>query len=168
MLAWRLRRVSGLLTVPVNARAPDAASFRKKERRRLGRESWRQWGRNTCSRGRCSGPPYEATLHLAVLEFSSAAGRASSKPSADTRMAEVDLPPGKLFDVLDAATRWTLDQFEIREVPQSVQDMIFGPPCRTPARWVLRVRSSRGRRPARVRLCRAAWVTMSVFAQRWH
>jgi|GEM_PF-1450498 len=135
MLAWRLRRVSGLLTVPV-VRVHQT-------RRELQEEgepppSWPRvvaaMGPKYMLTGRCSGPPYEATLHLAILEFSSAAGEASSKPSADTRVwQEVDLPPGKLFDVLDAATRWALDQFEIREVPQSVQDMIFGPPCRTPS-----------------------------------
>jgi tetratricopeptide (TPR) repeat protein len=138
VLAWRLRRVPGLLTAPA-VRVHQA----RRELQEEGAEPppWPRvveaMGPNYMLTGRCAGPPFEATLHLAILEVVPAASDLGSRPSASSAQTrvrgEIDLPGGKMFDLLDAATRWALEQFEIRDVPQPVQEMIFGPPCRSPS-----------------------------------
>jgi tetratricopeptide (TPR) repeat protein len=137
-LAWRLRRVPGLLTVPA-VRVHQA-------RRELQEEGadpppWPRvvaaLGADYMLTGRCTGPPFEAALHVTLLVSSPPPSNLASRPStaeAEVRvLQEVDLPPGKLFDVLDAATQWALRQFAIHELPQPVQRMIYGPPCHSPS-----------------------------------
>jgi tetratricopeptide (TPR) repeat protein len=138
VLAWRLRRVPGLLTVP----APRTHQARRELLEEGGElPPWPRviaaMGPDYMLTGRCAGPPFEATLHLAVLEFVPGPQQGDSpapRSSYEARVrCEVDLPAGKLFDVLDAGTRWALEQFEVRDVPEPLREMIFGPPCRSPS-----------------------------------
>ncbi|MBK8915730.1 MAG: tetratricopeptide repeat protein [Phycisphaerales bacterium] len=59
-----------------------------------------------------------------------------------------DLPGGRLFDVLDSATRWSLDAFRVG--PPEGGPPLFGPPCKTPSAlefYVKALRAFRDEKP---------------------
>jgi len=119
-LARRLRRVPGLIAPPA-ARAYHA-------RQELTDGKPPDWphvlsmmGATHHLTGYCHGPQSQTTIELVLT-------RADDLAAAP--LARVELPPARLFDALDAATRWTLTQMRI---DGAHAELIFAPPARTPS-----------------------------------
>jgi tetratricopeptide (TPR) repeat protein len=129
-LTWRLRRVQGLITTPT-ARLTQA-------RREFAEESAAAAGPTAPSTERVAemlgarrfiSGVCTTTVGRGVsleLELSSAIG--SAEPPARTVIAAAGI-----FDALDQATRWLLDQLVVAgSLDAAVRELIFAPPCRSP------------------------------------
>jgi tetratricopeptide (TPR) repeat protein len=73
--------------------------------------------------GRVQGAPDAVVLQLTLKTLGA---------DPQTR-GETTLPTGRLFEVLDAATRWTLEQLGVAGLPREAQRLVFAPPARSPS-----------------------------------
>lgn len=122
-LAWRLMRVRGVLVIP---------TVRVAQARRELRENAEKvpsdavviggLGGRWIIRGRCRGNLDAVALELEQVDLQ----------SASRVVAQESFPAGRLFDVLDAATRWIAERFELRPTPAE-EKLIFAPPARSPS-----------------------------------
>ena len=71
--------------------------------------------------GRCSGPDNALTLQLMIRRF--------GEPARADR--SVTIPAGRLFEVLDQATRWLLDTLALLPLADDVAGPVFEPPSRS-------------------------------------
>ena len=122
LLARRLQRVPGLTVVPTlrlyQARSelmdPEAAP-----------PPWpdivRGLGAQRMLTGRCRGPDNAVALELTLQDL--------RNPALPGQQAT--LPAGRLFEILDQATRWALDVLALPDLPAEVRDQMFAPPSRT-------------------------------------
>ncbi len=123
-LAWRLRRVPGLTAIPtirahqsrqeLAEKAGDPPADWPRVVRLMGAKLW--------LRGVCAGTPYASVLDLELIQV--------GEPSASG--AQIRLGPGRLFDVIDEATRWTLGELGISRIDQTTAELIFAPPAESP------------------------------------
>ena len=123
-LGWRLLRVPALNAVPT-VRVHQARQELQDDE--AAPAVWPRvvsaLGADLVVTGRCGGAPNALVLHLSLVE-AGASGKVRS---------EHTLPAGRLFDVLDAATRWALEQLGVGEVPPDVERLIYAPPARSPS-----------------------------------
>lgn len=123
-LAWRLRRVPDLTVIPairahqsrreLAEQADDPPAEWARVVRLMGAKLW--------LRGRCAGTPYAAVLDLELMRV--------DDPRATP--AQVRVGPGRLFDVIDEATRWTLGELGIARIEKTIEELIFAPPAQSP------------------------------------
>lgn len=71
--------------------------------------------------GDCHGPDTAVTVELHLSDL-------AASPAEEAR---VRLPEGRLFDVLDAATRWLLEQLAVGELDAEVAKRVFEVPSRS-------------------------------------
>ena len=123
-LAWRLRRVPGLTVIPT-IRAQQS----RQELAEKAGDPPADWprvvplmGAKLWLRGVCAGTPYASVLDLELIQV--------GEPSASG--AQIRLGPGRLFDVIDEATRWTLGELGISRIDQTTAELIFAPPAKSP------------------------------------
>ena len=123
-LAWRLRRVPGLTVIPTTRthqsrqelaeKAGDPPAEWSRVVRLIGAKLW--------LRGTCAGTPYETVLDLELATV----GEPQAKP------ARTRLGPGRLFEVIDDATRWGLGQLDVSRIDETTQELIFATPAKSP------------------------------------
>ncbi len=123
-LAWRLRRVPGLTVIPtirthqsrleLAEKADDPPAEWSRVVRLSGAKLW--------LKGTCAGTPYASILDLEL----SRVDQPSAKPT------QVRLGPGRLFDVIDEATRWALGELGVSRIDQAIEELIFAPPAKSP------------------------------------
>lgn len=124
-LAWRLRRVGALVVVPT-VRVHQAALELRDDESGPAPELTRVIGLLGAKRqltGVCAGEPGALRLELTLLDESGGGAPKESRSS---------LPTGRLFDVLDEATRWSLGALGVAHIDAAIEKLIFGPPCATP------------------------------------
>jgi tetratricopeptide (TPR) repeat protein/TolB-like protein len=124
-LAWRLRRVPALTVVPTVRSHQARQELAEKEGdppaewsrvvRVLGAKQW--------LKGSCAGTPHAFILTLELIR--------TDQP--DVKPAQVRLGPGRLFDVIDEATRWALRQLGIARINTTTEELIFAPPSASPS-----------------------------------
>jgi len=123
-LAWRLRRVPGMTVMP---------TYRAHQARRELLETdtdppvpWtrvlRALGARRWLRGSCAGAPTALVLDLELV----------SLEEPDTALARVRLGPGRLFEMLDEATRWSLSQQRVARLSQADEALVFSVPASSP------------------------------------
>jgi tetratricopeptide (TPR) repeat protein len=123
-LAWRLRRVPGLTVIPtirahqsrqeLIEKADDPPAEWSQVVRLMGAKRW--------LRGKCAGTPYAAVLDLELVQV--------DQPGA--KPVQVRLGPGRLFDVVDEATRWALGELGVARIDQTIEELILAPPAQSP------------------------------------
>ncbi len=123
-LAWRLRRVPGLTVVPTTRlhqsqqelaeKAGDPPAEWSRVVHLIGAKLW--------LRGTCAGTPYRTVLDLELIQV----GKPASTP------AKAHLGPGRLFEVIDDATRWVLGQLGVSRIEQAIEELVFAPPAKSP------------------------------------
>lgn len=124
-LAWRLRRVPALTVLPTirtqQARRELAESDNdpptewSRVVRLLGAKHW--------LKGVCAGTPDALTLDLELV----------SVEAPEVKPARMRLGPGRLFDVIDEATRWTLSRLDVARISKATEDLISAPPAASPS-----------------------------------
>jgi tetratricopeptide (TPR) repeat protein len=120
LLARRLQRVPGLLVVP---------SIRVQQARRemsdptVAPSPWvdvaRGLGATHLLTGHCSGPDNAVVADLTLRRL------ANAGPTVERHAA---LPAGRLYDTLDAVTRWSLDQLEQPPLPEELARRLLAAP----------------------------------------
>ena len=124
-LAWRLRRVPTLTVIPTTRTHQARQELAENEQdppvawprvvRLLGAKLW--------LRGVCVGTPHALTLNLKLIRV----GHSDAKP------ATAQLGPGRLFDVIDEATRWTLGRLSVTRIDTATEEIAFAPPATSPS-----------------------------------
>ncbi|MFQ5807241.1 MAG: hypothetical protein ACE5I3_12400 [Phycisphaerae bacterium] len=124
-LAWRLRRVPGLTVTPTT-RAHQA----RRELAENGGDSPAEWSRvarllgaERWLKGRCAGTPDALALSLELIRVG----------CPDAEAARIRLGPGRLFGVIDEATRWTLSRLGITRIGKKAEELVFAPPSASPS-----------------------------------
>jgi len=126
-LAWRLRRVPGLIVVPT-VRIEQA-------RRELveggvtadGRRIAQLLGARRILTGTCSGNPDAVVVELKFGQLPLGGARASDAAAGEP--TTVRLGPVRLFEALDEATRWCLQQLGASRLENERQQLIFARPA---------------------------------------
>lgn len=141
-LCWRLRRVRGLPVMPC-IRAYQARREIAESPNEL--PDWnrvlRLLGAAKRFSGVVSGQPTAVTLRLELFDLSRADGARQS----------ASFGPGKLFDVLNEATAWSLTQLAVPQLDPATQRLVLSPPAESPsaleyfARAILAVRADNPR-----------------------
>ncbi len=123
-LTWRLRRVPQLLAIPSVRLHQARDELRERDdappiawKRVVTLVGARQW-----LTGRCSGRASKLIVELELRDVSD--GRV---------LAGATLGPDRLMAVIDQATRWTLGQLDVRDLPPEVDRLIMAPPARSPS-----------------------------------
>lgn len=123
-LAWRLRRVPALTVVPTT-RAQQA----RQELADKDSDPPVEWARvapllgaKRWLRGSCAGSPNALTVELELLDAN----------DLDANPVRARVGPGRLFDVLDEATRWALGRFGVARIDRTLEALIFAPPAKSP------------------------------------
>lgn len=119
LLSRRLRRVSQLVAVPTvrlyqARRELQAAGEAPPDWPAVARGLGAAW----LLSGRCAGPADEVGLELILHRLDE-----SGLPPAS-----VSLPAGRVFDVLDAATRWVLEQLGVGTLEGAAAEQVFARP----------------------------------------
>jgi tetratricopeptide (TPR) repeat protein len=123
-LCWRLRRVPGVLVVPT-MRVHKA----QRELQEIGatavttQQAVAALGAERLVTGRCAGHVDRLELELSILAVGTPA----------RQLDHVTLPPGRLFEVLDAATRWLLERLSVAELSPELSARILAAPARSPS-----------------------------------
>jgi tetratricopeptide (TPR) repeat protein len=123
-LAWRLRRTPGLVVIPTTRvhqsqqelaeKAGDPPAEWSRVLPLIGAKLW--------LRGTCAGTPHEAVFELELIPL----GELEVQPT------RARLGPGRLFEVMDEATRWVLGQLNVPRIEKETEELIFAPPARSP------------------------------------
>lgn len=123
LLSRRLRYVPGLIVAPPVRLYPARRELADPE---TPLPAWtavaRGLGLQYVLSGTCQGHDAAVTLHLTLRKL--APGEAVWR--------ETRLPTQRLFDALDAATRWTLEQFDLTTLDPALAERIYAPPARSP------------------------------------
>lgn len=125
MLGRRLRRVPGLTVIP-NARAHQA----RRELAESGAAPLVEWQRVIAAlggklwlRGTCAGTPAATVLDLKLIDL--------ARPDAEP--VHTRCGPGRLFDALDEATQWVLQQQRVTRLDDAIHKLVFAPPAASPS-----------------------------------
>lgn len=122
-LAWRLRRAPTLIVIPP-VRVHQARNELQDDPE--GRPEWPRvataLGAGFWLTGQCAGHADAVALQLTLHKLAA--------PDAAPR--RTSLPPRRLFDALDEATRWVLEQLAV-EVSDPDRRLVFSPPARSPS-----------------------------------
>lgn len=123
LLVRRLRHVPGVRVAPTMRLYQGRSELHDPRRdpppwpvviRGLGLDYWVS--------GSCRGPEFAVEVELTL--------RRLCTPQQLT--SGTTLPPGRLFDNLDAATRWILEELGVGDLPAALTERVFGKPCRSP------------------------------------
>jgi tetratricopeptide (TPR) repeat protein len=124
-LARRLRRVPTLIVIPTTRTHQARQELAENEKdapvawprvvHLLGAKLW--------LRGTCVGTPHALTLNLELIRM----GDSDDKP------ATTQLGPGRLFDVIDEATQWTLGCLNVTPIDTATEKIAFAPPAKSPS-----------------------------------
>lgn len=124
-LARRLRRVPTLIVIPTTRTHQARQELAENEKdpavpwprvvRLLGAKLW--------LRGTCVGTPHALTLNLELIRV----GDSDDKP------ATAQIGPGRLFDVIDEAMRWSLGCLDVTRIDTATEAIIFAPPATSPS-----------------------------------
>jgi tetratricopeptide (TPR) repeat protein len=124
-LAWRLRRTPGLTVIPTTRTEQSRQELLEKAG-----DPPAEWARalpltgaKLWLRGTCSGTPHQTVLDLELR----------SLEKADAVPARTRLGPGRLFEVIDDATRWSLGQLGVARIAKDTKALIFAPPAKSPS-----------------------------------
>lgn len=142
-LAWRLRRVSGLVVVPTVRVQQAIQELRDDESTPpppLERVA-NLLGAKRRITGVCSGEPTALKLELRLVDES----------GATPREATGAVGPMRLFEALDAATRWALKELGVESLDPAIEKMILGPPCATPGALEFYVKAINASRAGKMR-----------------
>ncbi len=152
LLTWRLRRVPALIAIPtirlhqgrLELQEPDAPP-----------PPWPKvaggLGATHILSGRCIGSATAVGLELTLVRIS----------DPTTTPDRVAIPAGRLFDVVDEATRWVLARFDATELPESVAKRVFAPPSRSLSAVEYFAQATAAAREERLREA-LRWATRSV------
>lgn len=124
-LTRRLRRAPGLAVTPT-ARMHQARR-ELRERRDNPPAEWtrvlRLTGTRRWLRGTCSGSPRSLSIELELVTLG----------DAEKTAARGVVGPGRLMEVLDQATRWTLDALGTQPLDQNAERLVFATPAKSPS-----------------------------------
>ncbi|MEW6252610.1 MAG: tetratricopeptide repeat protein [Planctomycetota bacterium] len=118
----RFQRVHGLLVVPTVRLHQARRELQEADAPPAWPHVIRGLGVNHWLTGEISGAEPQVTLDL-VLQ------RLDVDPLIERRAAFT----GRLLDILDQATRWTLEQFALMPLPDVTSRLVFEPPSRSPS-----------------------------------
>lgn len=138
-LCHRLRRHPGLLAVSTERMHQARAELAEDAKAPPWPAVARALGVRYLLRGASTGQPDSMRLTMELHDLSDEA--------AEPRKAE--LPAGRLFDVLDSATRWSLDAFRVD--PPAGGPPLLGPPCKSPSALEFYVKALRAFREEKPR-----------------
>ncbi len=125
-LGWRLERVPNLVATPTVRllQAREELSTGKGDKPQP--PDWRKIatvvGARRILTGTCDGYASKLTLELELINVEDGQSIAKTK-----------IGPAPLFDVLDQATRWTLEQLGVTGLSSEVERLILSPPARSPS-----------------------------------
>ncbi len=123
-LAWRLRRMPGLVVIPTMRLHQARQELQEKSgdppvawQRVVPLIGARRW-----LIGTCGGNPDALVLDVELRAIGGTGG-----------VRKIRLGPGRLFDVLDDATRWVLGELGMAQIDPATEQLVLGPPARSPS-----------------------------------
>lgn len=119
VLTWRLRRVPTVVALPTIRLFQGRLEMQEPNGPP---PPWplviRGLGATHVISGRCRGTPTDVALELQIARTD----------NLDAPLGRHTCPTGRLFDVLDDATRWVLGEFKVTELNEKLAARIFAPP----------------------------------------
>ena len=141
LLSQRLRRVPGLLVVPVIRLHQGRSELQEASAPPPWPDVIRHLGASHYLTGRCRGSPSAVGLELTLRDVT----------STDATERTATIPATRVFDTLDDATRWVLQCFDLAPLEESLSVRVFATPSRSTAaveyyaRAIAAVRAGDGR-----------------------
>lgn len=123
LAARRLQRVSGVLVVPTIRLHQGRRELSDSTQAPAWPDVARGLGATHLVACECRGPDNAVSLSVAL--------RLLDRP--DAAGPQTALPPGRLYEALDALTRWLLEQLAVPALPEPLAGQVFAPPSRSVA-----------------------------------